>query len=161
MTLITTLEDERLTRIEQDNTMNIVSGIHTSYEPKSSDVELIANSLRAALQEIEDIKGFFGDVRAVAKERDAAISRADDAERKHKICAERVQLYVDRAEEAERIEVETRKDCDALRARIEVLEKAIEWAIQYLERDVFNVDEVNGLIQWIIDELRRRVKEGK
>ena len=46
----------------------------------------------------------------------------------------------------------------SLRARIEVLEKAIEWAIQYLERDVFNVDEVNGLIQWMIDELRRRAK---
>ena len=46
------------------------------------------------------------------------------------------------------------------RARIEVLEQAIEWAIQYLERDVFNVDEVNALIEWMIDELRRRAKEG-
>jgi hypothetical protein len=51
--------------------------------------------------------------------------------------------------------------CAALRARIEVLEKAIEWAIQYLERDVFNVDEVNALIEWMIDELRRKEKEGK
>ena len=47
------------------------------------------------------------------------------------------------------------------RARIEVLEKAIEWTIQYLERDVFNVDEVNALIEWMIDELRRKEKEGK
>jgi len=48
--------------------------------------------------------------------------------------------------------------CAALRVRIEVLEQAIEWAIQYLERDVFNVDEVNALIEWMIDELRRRAK---
>ena len=45
-------------------------------------------------------------------------------------------------------------------ARIKGLEKAIEWAIQYLERDVFNVDEVNALIEWMIAELRRRAKEG-
>ena len=45
----------------------------------------------------------------------------------------------------------------ALRSRVAVLEKAIEWAIQYLERDVFNVDEVNALIEWMIDELRRRI----
>jgi hypothetical protein len=51
-------------------------------------------------------------------------------------------------------------DNAALRDRIEVLEQAIEWAIQYLERDVFNVDEVNALIEWMIDELRRRAKEG-
>ena len=43
-------------------------------------------------------------------------------------------------------------------AERDALREAVEWAIQYLERDVFNVDEVNGLIQWMIDELRRRVK---
>ena len=48
----------------------------------------------------------------------------------------------------------------AANAVLKRLREAVEWAIQYLERDVFNVDEVNALIEWMIAELRRRAKEG-
>jgi hypothetical protein len=46
---------------------------------------------------------------------------------------------------------------EQLEAEVTRLREAVEWAIQYLERDVFNVDEVNALIEWMIDELRRRI----
>ena len=70
-------------------------------------------------------------------------------------------LVNDCLNQPEHIYIPHRKSILAADAELKRLREAIEWAIQYLERDVFNVDEVNGLIQWIIDELRRRVKEGK
>jgi hypothetical protein len=51
MELITRSDDERLDRIKRDNTVTVIGGIDTRHEPKSTELALVINSLRAMIAE--------------------------------------------------------------------------------------------------------------